>query len=60
MGLTPLEGLMMARRSGSVDPGLLLHLLRNCGMSVADLDHGLNVQAVLLGVSGYRPTCAMS
>jgi acetate kinase len=52
MGFTPLEGIMMARRSGSVDPGLLLHLLGQQGMSVADLDHGLNERAGLQGVSG--------
>jgi acetate kinase len=52
MGFTPLEGLMMVHRSGSVDPGLLLHLLDQRGVSVADLDHGLNEQAGLFGVSG--------
>jgi acetate kinase len=52
MGFTPLEGVMMARRSGSVDPGLLLYLLAQTGVSLADLDHGLNEQAGLLGVSG--------
>jgi acetate kinase len=52
MGFTPLEGLMMARRSGSVDPGLLLYLLRSGGISVDELDHGLNFESGLLGVSG--------
>jgi acetate kinase len=52
MGFTPLEGLMMARRSGSVDPGLLLYLLRHGGMELADLDRGLNEDSGLLGVSG--------
>lgn len=52
MGFTPLEGLMMGSRSGSVDPGLLLHLLANRGLDVAALDKGLNEQAGLLGVSG--------
>ena len=37
MGFTPLEGLVMASRSGSVDPGLLLHLLRQ-GIGVSELD----------------------
>lgn len=50
MGYTPLEGLVMASRSGSVDPGLLLHLLR-AGLTVADLDAGLNRQSGLLGLS---------
>jgi acetate kinase len=52
MGFTPLEGLMMGRRSGSVDPGLLLHLLSRRGLDVAGLDAGLNEQSGLLGVSG--------
>jgi acetate kinase len=51
MGFTPLEGLVMASRSGSVDPGLLLHLLRK-GLSAADLDQALNRQSGLLGISG--------
>jgi acetate kinase len=52
MGFTPLEGLMMGTRSGSIDPGLLLYLQRACGLSVEDLDHGLNKESGLLGVSG--------
>jgi acetate kinase len=51
MGFTPLEGLVMASRSGSVDPGLLLHLLRG-GLSAAELDQALNRQSGLLGLSG--------
>ena len=52
MGFTPLEGLMMARRSGSVDPGLLLYLLEHQGVSVSELDHALNEQSGVEGVSG--------
>jgi acetate kinase len=52
MGFTPLEGLMMGRRSGSVDPGLLLHLLGQRGLNLEALDAGLNEQAGLFGVSG--------
>ena len=51
MGFTPLEGLVMASRSGSVDPGLLLHLLRQ-GISAAELDETLNHRSGLLGLSG--------
>ena len=51
MGLTPLEGLVMGSRSGSVDPGLLLHLLQQRGLSAAELDHGLNHCSGLLGLS---------
>jgi acetate kinase len=51
MGLTPLEGLVMGSRSGSVDPGLLLHLLQRQGLGAAELDHALNHQSGLLGLS---------
>jgi acetate kinase len=50
MGFTPLEGLVMASRSGSVDPGLLLHLQR-MGLSLDELDQGLNRRSGLLGLS---------
>jgi acetate kinase len=52
MGFTPLEGLMMGSRSGSVDPGLLLHLLRERGLDAERLDQILNHESGLLGVSG--------
>lgn len=51
MGFTPLEGLVMATRSGSVDPGLVLHQLQQ-GIPAAELDHVLNHQSGLLGLSG--------
>lgn len=51
MGFTPLEGLMMGSRSGSVDPGLLLYLLRQ-GTTVDDLDRLLNQESGLKGLSG--------
>lgn len=51
MGFTPMEGLMMASRSGSVDPGILLHVLRR-GVGVEELDAALNRRSGLLGVSG--------
>ena len=51
MGFTPLEGMVMGTRAGSVDPGILLHLLR-AGMSVADLGDGLEHRSGLLGLSG--------
>src|SRR5947199_101827 len=41
MGFTPLEGLVMARRSGTVDPGLLLWLERRQGVDPAELEHML-------------------
>jgi acetate kinase len=52
MGFTPLEGVMMGSRSGSVDPGLLLNLLTRRGVTPDELDAGLNEQAGLRGVSG--------
>ncbi len=52
MGFTPLDGLMMGTRSGSVDPGILIYLLRHKGLSVDQLDHALNSESGLLGVSG--------
>ena len=52
MGLTPLEGLVMGTRSGDVDPGLLLYLLREQKMTIEQLDDLLNKQSGLLGVSG--------
>jgi acetate kinase len=52
MGFTPLEGLMMGTRSGSVDPGLLLYVLRHKGVTPEQLDRVLNQESGLLGVSG--------
>jgi len=51
MGFTPLEGLMMGTRSGSVDPGILVYLGRN-GKTAEDLDRTLNRESGLAGVSG--------
>jgi acetate kinase len=53
MGFTPLEGLMMGTRSGTVDPGMLVYLLRRKGLDVNQLDHALNYQSGLLGLSGF-------
>jgi len=52
MGFTPLEGLMMATRSGTVDPGILIYLLRHKGLDVEELDNALNHKSGLLGISG--------
>lgn len=54
MGFTPLEGLVMATRSGSVDPGLLLWLEREQGMSPDELDSALQTRSGLLGLSGTK------
>jgi len=53
MGFTPLEGLMMATRSGTVDPGILIYLLRHKGLDVNALDKALNHKSGLLGISGF-------
>jgi acetate kinase len=52
MGFTPLEGLMMGTRSGSLDPGILIYLLRHCGYAADQLDNILNRQSGLAGISG--------
>jgi acetate kinase len=52
MGLTPLEGLMMGTRSGSVDPAIVQVLVEQAGMDVAGALEVLNKQSGLLGVSG--------
>lgn len=52
MGFTPLEGLMMGTRSGSIDPGILTHLLRTGAARPEELDTILNRESGLLGISG--------
>ena len=52
MGLTPLEGVPMATRSGSFDPGALLYVLREQGVSVAEADHLLHHESGLLALGG--------
>lgn len=52
MGMTPMEGLVMGTRSGDIDPGLVLFLMREGAMSAGDVDAILNHQSGLLGLSG--------
>jgi len=52
MGFTPLEGLAMGTRSGSIDPGILIYLLRHRGWSADQLDEVLNRESGLKGLSG--------
>lgn len=52
MGFTPLEGLVMATRSGSVDPGLVLWLQTEHGLSAAEVSDGLERHSGLLGLAG--------
>jgi acetate kinase len=52
MGLTPLEGLMMGTRSGSVDPAIVGHMATAIGKPERDIIDALNKRSGLLGVSG--------
>lgn len=52
MGFSPLEGLVMATRSGDIDPGVILYLQRSCGLSLNRIEEMLNHSSGLLGVSG--------
>ena len=52
MGFTPLEGLVMATRSGSVDPGMLLWLLEHETLSASELAEALEHESGLLGLCG--------
>lgn len=52
MGFTPLEGLMMGTRSGSIDPGILTHLMRRAHLTGEQIDEMLNKKSGLLGISG--------
>ncbi len=52
MGFTPLEGIMMGTRSGSIDPGVLTYLMRLTHVSGEQLDEILNKRSGLRGISG--------
>ncbi len=52
MGLTPLDGLMMGTRSGSVDPSIIEYIKRCTGAKVADINRELNEKSGLYGISG--------
>jgi acetate kinase len=52
MGFTPLEGLVMATRSGNVDPGLLIWLLQHGGLGLDKVSRGLEHSAGLAGLAG--------
>jgi len=52
MGFTPLDGLVMATRSGAVDPGALLFVQRQAGLNPDQVEHALDRESGLLGVSG--------
>ena len=52
MGFTPLEGLMMATRCGSIDPSIVLHVQQHHGLTAEQVEAALNRESGLLGVSG--------
>ena len=52
MGMTPLEGLVMGSRCGDVDPGVIV-FLQHLGLSIDDVEHTLNSESGLLGLSGF-------
>jgi len=55
MGLTPTGGIVMGTRTGDLDPGVLLHLLRTAHLSADELEKLLDQQSGLLGISGLSP-----
>jgi acetate kinase len=52
MGMTPLEGIMMGSRSGSIDPGIIFTLVRRGALTLDDIERALEKQSGLAGVSG--------
>jgi len=52
MGLTPLEGMVMGTRSGTIDPSIISFLIENAHMTLAEIDNMLNKKSGLLGISG--------
>jgi acetate kinase len=58
MGMTPLAGIMMGTRPGSIDPGILIHLQRRCGLTAEEIDEALHCRSGLLGLSGVSPDMA--
>ncbi len=52
MGFTAVDGLMMGTRTGTLDPGVLLHLMQHVGLSVKEIEHLVYKESGLLGVSG--------
>jgi acetate kinase len=57
LGLTPLEGVMMGTRSGDLDPGIIFHLVNQLGYSIEQVNHMLNKESGLLGISGLSNDC---
>lgn len=53
MGLTPLDGLMMGTRSGSIDPSILEYVCKESGCSIEEVTNDLNKKSGFLGIAGY-------
>ena len=53
MGITPLDGLMMGTRSGSIDPSIIEYVSKESGMTVEEITNKLNKESGLLGISTY-------
>ena len=53
MGLTPLDGVMMGTRSGSIDPSILEYVCKESGMDISEVTTKLNKESGYLGISGY-------
>jgi acetate kinase len=60
MGFSPLEGVPMATRSGSIDPGALIYLLRERGLTVEELDRVLEHDSGLAALGGLDDPLALS
>jgi acetate kinase len=54
MGLTPLEGLVMGTRTGDIDAAVVVHLSRNAGMSIDEIDDLLNKHSGMKGLTGHN------
>lgn len=54
MGLTPLDGLMMGTRSGSIDPSIIKYMIDEAGMTYSEVDDALNKKSGLMGVCGFN------
>lgn len=52
MGFTPIEGAMMGKRSGSIDPGIILYLMREKHLSLAEVERMIQFESGLLGIAG--------
>lgn len=57
MGLTPLEGIMMGTRTGSMDPAIVTYIMRHEGLDVDEMDTLMNKKSGLLAVSGISGDC---